>query len=187
MSQELQTPETNKARPRNVAIQVLLVLMLAVVIAGAWYIGRNQDQLVDKTIVVAKGKVDHTIEQAKDRKDLAVAQVKQAEYQVEDKLAAKLNERVEARSQETKIAFELPTQQSRELRPDVTLRIESTDPDRRRFDGFLMLKGRKLPLDSHEANVPYVIYPGGGREPMQLVVEEVHTGEVKGYLLAPRS
>jgi len=160
---------------------------LAILLAGAWYVGRNQDLLVDNTIIAAKTKVDQTVDQAKDTKDQAVAHVAKAEYKVEDKLAAKLNERVLSRSGQTHVDFLIATQRSKTLLPALTLTVQATDAELQRFDGFLVIDGLKVPLENQEAKVPFVIYPKGGGEPMHLVVDEVRNDSVKGYLLAPKS
>ena len=180
-----------KNKMKNILLRILVTAALAMLLAGAWYVGRNQDRLVDNTIVAAKGKVDQTIDRARDTENQAVAHVAKAEYTVEDRLAAKLNERVQSRVQsrstETRVEFVVATKRSKALLPGLTLTLEATDPERQHFDGFVVFNGSKVPLENQEARIPFVIYPKGGGEPLHLVIDEVRSDGVKGYLVAPKA
>jgi hypothetical protein len=109
-----------------------------------------------------------------------------------DETADRLNNRVgqlENARQKQRVDFEISNNRSSHLLPGVTLAVESIDATHQRYNGYLWLleDRRTVWIRNQDAQVPVLIYPKAGGQPLRLVVNQVTPHDVAGYLLIPVS
>jgi hypothetical protein len=87
------------------------------------------------------------------------------------------------------INFEAEKNHDAEIVPGVLLHLTSTDIARQRYGGWIWLtqSRRRIWIRRQVIESPQVFYPVAGDEAYELVVTQVNTKDVAGYLLVPSS
>jgi len=86
-----------------------------------------------------------------------------------------------------RVDFELAKNETRELTPEVSLRVTHSDAKRQRYRGWLWYHPdhRLLWIADQGVQQPVVLRPKHGSEPYELVVTSVKKSSFAGYLLVP--
>jgi len=90
---------------------------------------------------------------------------------------------------DTRVDFDAARNHGKDLEPGISLYVQSTDPGFQHYSGYVFLLQDRSTIffKNQDAQVPLMIYPKSGGEPMQLVAQHIARHDVTGYLLVPPS
>ncbi len=126
-------------------------------------------------------------ELAASRREIEALRSENASLAGQNESNAKRMEALERSRQKERIDFDVAKNSTQNVAPGIAVTLQYTDPSTQRFSGYVKLKDEEhiVRILNQEARVPVVIYPKTGSEPIHLVVNQVNTPGVSGYLLLP--
>ena len=86
-----------------------------------------------------------------------------------------------------RVDFQLPNKGTEQVAPGILLTVKRSDIQKKQIDGTLQLtaEGRSVPIREQVVQQPMTFYARGDSRPIELVLTDVASSGVSGYLLLP--
>lgn len=126
-------------------------------------------------------------ELADSRKEMAALREDNAILKTQHEQTLRHLQEVESANHKERIDFNLQKFHAQTVAPGIAVAVQFTDPAAQRFNAYVKLQNdqRTVWIRNQEAQVPVLIYPKAGGDPIHLVVNQVNNRDVVGYLLVP--